>query len=212
MSSQPSTTPSQVPRGACAPGPERTLARGAFGFVVGISVAWGLSGCASPPALQGWEVTLVAIVDCTKTNLTVDCVDEDVLAQTAVTARWIVEHSETGIGIAVTTHQGETLAGWRFANDKSIAELPGCAGEGGECSFARRRTSSSDGAGLGCQRETALALAAHTPLDEPDRLQGFWSNVAVATEECGTATTTEQTWSVVGRRVDEVVLARERAP
>ena len=190
--------------------PRAAASRIGLSFVVVVS-ALGASACAPESGLEGFDVTLVPVVDCTQTNLTVDCADEDVLAQTKVTARWIVERSDTGIGVAVTTHDGVTLPGWRFANDLSVTEVPGCSGEGGLCTFARHRTASVDDNDNGCTRQSNRVFAGHTSADDAEVLEGFFSDVTAADENCGTASTTEQTWSVTARRVDEPVLARQEA-
>jgi hypothetical protein len=169
------------------------------------------TACAPQSRLEGFDVTLVPVVDCTQTNLTVDCADEDVLAQTTLTTRWIVERSESGIGVAVTTHEGVTLPGWRFENDLSVTEVPGCSGEGGVCTFARHRTASVNDNDNGCGRQSTRVFAGHTSADDANLVEGFFSDITAADENCGTASTTEQTWSVTARRVDEPVLARQEA-
>jgi hypothetical protein len=168
-----------------------------------------LGAACGDPRLEGWDVTLTPTVDCTQTNLNVDCTDPAELAATTVQARWIIERAATGIGIVLTTHEGLTLPGWRFNNDLSVAEVPGCLGEGGECSFVRYRTSSVDANDNNCLRETSRVFAGHTAVDDTDVIEGFFSDLAGATEACGTATTTETTWSVVARRAADPALARD---
>ncbi|MBM4283409.1 MAG: hypothetical protein FJ137_22585, partial [Deltaproteobacteria bacterium] len=63
------------------------------------------AGCAPSSDLEGWDVTLVSVVDCSQTNVTVDCADPAVLGQTALSARWVIERSDTGIGVALATHE-----------------------------------------------------------------------------------------------------------
>lgn len=190
-----------------------TRARPSSSIVVGVAavVALGLGACASQTRLEGWDVTLSPTVDCTQTNLSLDCVDESTLAATTIEARWVIERAASGIGIALTTHEGLTLAGWRFANDLTVAEVNGCLGEGGQCSFVRHRTSSVDANANNCARESNRVFAGHALPDTADVIQGFFSDFTSASEECGTASATEQTWSVTARRVDEPVLAREEA-
>jgi hypothetical protein len=177
--------------------------------VSALVLAFGAAACAPPSGLEGFDVTLVPVVDCTQTNLNVDCADADVLAQTTVTARWIVERSDVGIGVALTTHDGLTLPGWRFLNDLSVTEVPGCSGEGGECTFVRHREATVDENDNGCTRQGNRVFAGHTTADSTDVIEGFFSEITAADENCGTATTSERTWSVTARRVDEPVLARQ---
>ena len=44
-----------------------------------------------------------------------------------------------------------------------------------------------------------------------DVIEGFFSDITAADENCGTASTTELTWAVTARRVDDPVLARQEA-
>jgi hypothetical protein len=179
------------------------------GVIAGVAaVALGGTGC-DGPALEGWDVTLTPIVECTQTNLNLDCTDAEVLAQTTVEARWIIERASAGIGIVLTTHEGQTLPGWRFANDRRVTEVPGCLGEGGECSFVRYRTSVVDVNDNNCRRETNRVFAGHSTVDDDELIEGFFSDLAGVSAECGTATNTEFTWAVSARRAAEPVLARD---
>jgi hypothetical protein len=177
-----------------------------------LALVTAAAGCAPATKLEGWDVTLVPVVDCSQTNVTVDCADPTVLGQTSIRARWVLERSDTGIGVALTTHEGVTLPGWRFNNDTTVTAVPGCSGEGGECTFVRSRAASVDDNAGGCARESNRVFAGHVVPEEPDVLNGFFSDVAASSEECGTATTTEQTWSVVANRTADPVLARAEAP
>jgi hypothetical protein len=190
---------------AAASAPRRSV------VLVGLAFVVVVAGCRPDNHLEGFDVTLIPVVDCTQTNLTVDCADEGVLAETTITARWIVERADSGIGIALTTHDGVTLPGWRFANDLSVTEVPGCSGEGGDCTFVRHRTASIDANDDGCTRQTNRVFAGHTSADDTDVIEGFFSDIAAADENCGTASTTELTWAVTARRVDDPVLARQEA-
>ena len=175
-------------------------------------VAGGAGACGGPSLLEGWDVTLTPVLDCTQTNLSVDCVDDAELAAITVQGRFLVSLSEQGLGIALTTHEGLTLPGWRFENDGRTADVEGCDGSGGECTFARRRTASVDENAGGCARAADHVFAGTTTDEVAGVLEGLYSQITTASEECGTSSIVQAAFVVTGRRVDEPVLAREQAP
>jgi hypothetical protein len=188
--------------------------RRALALPAGGLAAAGLAAtlaCGQPAGLEGWDVTLTLTEDCTQTNLNRACVDPLVLAATTVEARWLFDPAETGIGVALTTEDGITLAGWRFANDGRVALVPGCGAEGGVCSFVRHRTLQVDANNNDCARSTERVFAGHTDPDDQTTITGVMSDEAIESEQCGTPTIRTVAWTVAATRADEPVLAREEA-
>ncbi len=161
------------------------------------------AGCGPRNALDGFDVVVQKTSECTVTgDFSRQCEDVAVLAQTSLEARWYVEIADDDASVTVTTHEGRTLPGLRFANDGSVISVDGCAGEGGNCVFVRRRFSTTDNNNNGCGTFGELIFVGHAPDDDPERLTGFFSDVSGNTAECGTQTVNEVVFSVDGRRVE----------
>ncbi len=179
-------------------------------------VSWtaALMACGGPSTgveLQGLDVTLVQTQQCTLTGqASRNCTDPAELGQTTTTARWIVSTNGDDITLTVTTDDGRTLPGVRFDNDGASLNTPGCAGEGGQCVFARRRFSESD-VNTGCQTFDELFVVGHFSVDDESVFTGEYNAVAGANEACGTATVNESIFAVDGTVADVPVLAIEEA-
>lgn len=168
-------------------------------------------GSSTGVELQGLDVTLVQTEECTLTGqASRNCTDPAELGLTSTSARWIVSTSGDGVTLTVTTDDGRTLPGLRFANDATSLNTAGCAGEGGECVFARRRFSTSD-VNTGCETFDELFVVGHYTLDDDRVFVGEYTAVAGATEGCGTATVNESIFAISGTVVDQPVLAIEEA-
>jgi hypothetical protein len=185
-----------------------------FRFCVVLAWAAALVACggsATGVELQGLDVTLVQTEQCTLTGqASRNCTDPAELGQTKTAARWFVSTNADDVTLTVTTDDGRTLAGVSFDNDGTSLNTPGCAGEGGECVFARRRFSTSD-TNTGCQTFDELFVVGHFDVDDARVFAGEYTAVAGANEACGTATVNESIFAIAGTVVDEPVLAIEEA-
>ena len=179
-------------------------------FVVVVPViATMIGGCGDASALVGIDVTLVPTSECTLTGTASrDCEDEAVLAAQSIKGRWILEHGEDDNSVTLTTHEGATLPGLLFNNDGKVLSADGCAGEGGQCAFTRRRFSSTDENNLDCTRFGELIAMGHFDNDDAKHFVGVLSDVNGNDEACGTPTVNEVVFAVDGFVVDDPVLAR----
>jgi len=184
---------------------------------LGLALALNLAvvvgvGCGERNALDGYDVVVKKTAECTVTgDFSRQCEDPAVLAQTALEARWYVEIAGDDASATVTTHEGRTLPGLRFTNDASVINVDGCAGEGGNCLFVRRRFTTTDDNNNGCSTFGELIFVGHAPPDDQERLTGFFSDVSGNTAECGTQTVNEVVFSVEGRRVETPARAAQEA-
>jgi hypothetical protein len=174
-----------------------------------------VAACACGPStgvtLTGLDVTLVQTQECTQTGVQQpSCTDPVELAKTTTTARWIISRNDDDVTLAVTTDNGSTLPGVSLDNNGVGVNTTGCAGEGGECVFARRRMSTTD-PNTGCQTFDELFVVGHFPLDDERSFTGAYNAVAGASEACGTFTENLSIFAITGTLVDEPVLAIEEA-
>lgn len=170
------------------------------------------ASCGGPPPLEGWDVTLVPTSECTLTGSSSrSCEDEALLAQRSIQGRWIFDRADDGGSISITTHEGRTLSGLVFKNDLTVINVAGCAGEGGNCIFTRRRFTSTDENNLDCTRFGELVALGHIDPDNAEHFIGAFSDRNGNDENCGTPTINEVVFSLDGVRVDDPVQAREES-
>ena len=169
---------------------------------VGLSVASVGCGGGDGNALVAYDVTITPSARCTLTGQAArNCEDPAVLGQTSLRARWYLETADDQQSVTVTTHEGRTLAGLAFRNDGEVLATEGCAGEGGQCVFVRRRFQTIDPNNNNCSTFGELIFVGHVPPDDADALIGRFSDVAGNSEECGTPTVNEVAFTVSGKRL-----------
>ncbi len=157
------------------------------------------------------DVQLVKTSECSLTGqATRNCIDVAVLAQTTLTARWIVQSSDDRSSISITREDGDTMAGLAFQNDGVTLNTAGCSGEGGRCLFVRRRSNSSD-VNTGCVRFEEVFAVGHFLPDDPRHFVGNLNAVAGSNEACGQAITTEVITTIDGTLAEQPVLALQEA-
>jgi hypothetical protein len=186
---------------------------GAVRFVFSLSLLVIAGACAEPGvSLEGWDVTITQSTRCTLTGqLSRNCEDPAVLAQTSLSARWFIERIPDGLSTTLTTHEGRTIPGVTFDNDGSILNAPGCDGDGGRCVFVRRRFETVDANNNNCTTFGELMFVGTFPPDDDRRLTGRYSDLAGNSEECGTPTVNEVAFTVEGTLVDQPALSLEEA-
>lgn len=181
-------------------------------FVVVVVVAAVSAGCGDADRVIGLDVTLVPTSECTLTGqASRDCEDPAVLAQRSVQGRWYIERSTVDDTVVITTHDGQVLAGLSFANDATVVDANGCAGEGGTCAFTRRRFTSTDANNFDCTRFGERVAMGHFGPDDNTRFTGVFSTINGNDEACGTPTVNEVVFAISGAVVDDPVLARDAA-
>ena len=170
-----------------------------------------LSACRPTLApIQGYDVVRQPIVDCTLTGATSrDCVEDSVLAQQRVRARWVFEH-EPQESFTLTTEEGVTLPGIWFDDDGVVLSDPPCVGDGGICYFARRKFESADPRQDDCTRFGELVAILRR--DYEGAVTGIIGDQNGTDERCGTSTIVQRIDEVTGTPADEPALARGGAP
>jgi hypothetical protein len=167
-------------------------------------------GCGvSTQPLEGFDVVIKPTQQCTLTGATVRaCTDPATLAQQTTKGRWIFEQGANE-SFDLTTEDGITLPGIFFNDDASVLNQAPCVGKGNGalCYFARRKFSSSDPKNNGCT--TFGELVAILLRTEDTKFSGTLTDTNGKDQACGTATVSQNIFSVVGTRQNDASLARE---
>ena len=191
----------------------RSAWKGALAAVVAVvAVVVGTSCGPSYPEIIGVDVTLVKNADCTQTGQgPPSCVPAEDLARNVTKGRWLIEIEPDQSSATVTTQDGRTLVGLTFPNDGAVIVTDGCAGEGGDCVFVRRRFDSTDANNNNCRTFGELVAVGHFPPDDPEQFVGVLSDINGVTEACGTPSTNQDAFAVTGTRVAQPVRSLEEA-
>ena len=107
---------------------------------------------------------------------------------------WVLDRAADA-AFTITTEDGNTVAGLTFPNDGSVLNADGCKSEGGECYFARRKSSNTDPSNNTCEKFAQFVVIAHF---EGDKLVGVTRDLQGTRAIDPTATTcTESAIEVV---------------
>jgi hypothetical protein len=168
------------------------------------------AGCGvSTQPLEGFDVVIKPTQECTLTGATSRaCTDPATLAQQTTKGRWIFEEGANET-FDLTTEDGITLPGIYFADDATVLNQAPCIGKGNGavCYFARRKFSSSDPKNNGCTTFGELVAILLRTADTT--FSGTLTDTNGKDQSCGTATVSQNIFSIEGTRQNDASLARQ---